>query len=975
MGKTCKLAAVFFITMLISGSILAQDKGNLRGTIRDNTGSTLPGASVSMKGSTLGAASNMDGEYVLQGVPSGEINIEVNYLGYKTISQVIKIEAGKTIIKDFVMDDNSVELGSVVVSAVVGGQQRALNQQKVSDNMMQIISADQMGKFPDPNVSDALKRLSGVTTDGKEVQLRGTPASFTNININGEQIMSSQEGGKRNESLDVIPSDLLASMEVQKTLLPSNDGDAIAGVINMRTGTARSLSPKFSFDLGSGYTDIRGKINNSAKAGYAQRFFPSDRNPNGVLGITANYSSLINNYGYDRIEAEAWENYKVTDKATGEVISESEYIPTDFRYRHQTSKTVRNGLTFVADVAPTVNTKFTFSFIYNNRKDTGERYRNRTRFRDNGSGYYLMEDGSYGSERMRNITQVSAHNEKINNINIGLDGESTIGSWKIDGGLFYTKSKRDYQNEMMGFQTPEWRAGKKVNGVTIPKGTVVGVMPSISSKYLSSSYIFEPTGNMGTESPNDISRYNLYIIENEHNITEGDNFTARANVSKNYFINDYASTFSFGAKGKFMNNRGEVPQGTYTYDFLGSESTANSLSSLLYKEQLDTKFMNNNLSFGAAPSYDKVKDYVKNNPGDVKINEYFTNMKIDGSYYETQENVYAGYLMNKTQINNVMLLAGLRVEHTRVNYKANKIEPYVDPSAPIQGDDATLFNAYKSTPVDEALNYTKFLPNLQMKADMSDNTVLRLSWTTGYSRPNILDLVPRQGVAQDLERVTLGNPELKPAYSNNYDILIERYLSNVGILSFGAFHKNIAKFQYVNEGILDDPTSGYNGWQVIQTKNGESAKVFGAEVTLNSSLTFLPSFLKNLVFTSNYTYVFSQATADENRGVTRLPGQAENTANFALAYSTKLFTLQASMNYMGSFINALGSNSERDIWQNDRWQLDLNGSVNIYKGLTLWAEVVNVLNSESYSYFGNKSRIYNLQYNGITARGGFSFKF
>ncbi|MFV0469830.1 MAG: hypothetical protein ACK5MK_12985, partial [Dysgonomonas sp.] len=82
-----------------------------------------------------------------------------------------------------------------------------------------------------------------------------------------------------------------------------------------------------------------------------------------------------------------------------------------------------------------------------------------------------------------------------------------------------------------------------------------------------------------------------------------------------------------------------------------------------------------------------------------------------------------------------------------------------------------------------------------------------------------------------------------------------------------------------------------------------------------------------------------------------------------------------SMNYMGSFINALGSNSERDIWQNDRWQLDLNGSVNIYKGLTLWAEVVNVLNSESYSYFGNKSRIYNLQYNGITARGGFSFKF
>ena len=150
----------------------------------------------------------MDGEYVLQGIPVGEVNIEVNYLGYKQISETITITAGKTISKDFVMQENSYEMGDVVISAAVSGQQRALNQQKVADNLMQVISADQMGKFPDPNVSDALKRLSGITTDGKEVQLRGTPASFTNINMNGEQIMSSQESGKRNEALDVMVSDI-----------------------------------------------------------------------------------------------------------------------------------------------------------------------------------------------------------------------------------------------------------------------------------------------------------------------------------------------------------------------------------------------------------------------------------------------------------------------------------------------------------------------------------------------------------------------------------------------------------------------------------------------------------------------------------------------------------------------------------------------------------------------------------------------
>lgn len=974
MRDTFKIFALL-VAMLIPVSMYAQDKGNLRGTIKDNLGGTLPGASVSIKGSTLGTASNMDGEYVLQGVPVGQVNIEVNYLGYKQISETITITPGKTVSKDFVMQENSYELGDVVISAAVSGQQRALNQQKVADNLMQVISADQMGKFPDPNVSDALKRLSGITTDGKEVQLRGTPASFTNINMNGEQIMSSQESGKRNEALDVIPSDLLASMEVQKTLLPSNDGDAIAGVINMRTGTARSLKPKFSVDLGSGYTDLREKVNYNAKVGYSQRFFPTRRNSNGALGVAANYSFLRNNVGYDRLEAEAWEPYTLTNKSTGEVVEDETYIPTDYRYRHQTSKNTRNGMTFVLDWAPTVNTKFTLSTVYNVRKDDAERYRNRLRFRDNGNGFFVMEDGSIGSERMRSITQVSTQNEKIRNFNINLDGETTIGSWKIDGGLFYTRSKRNYESEMMGFQTPEWRAGKKVNGVTIPKGTVVGVMPTIYTKYLAGKYTYEPTGNMGTDAPDAASRYNLYTVENNNQITEGTNFTARTNASMNYFIKDYASTFSFGVKGKFMNNTGEVPLDTYTYSYKASD--ANNLTNLLKTEQLDTKFLNNKLNFGMAPSFDKTKAYMNNpaNAGDVTVNEYFSNMNREGTYYDTQEKVFAGYVMNKTQIDNVMLLAGLRVEHTRVNYKANKIDPYIDPNAPIQNDNPDAFNAYRSTLVSEKLHYTKFLPNLQMKADMSQNTVLRMSWTTGYSRPNILDLVPRQGVSQDLERVTIGNPELKPAYANNFDILIEQYLPSVGIISLAAFHKNIQKFQFLNEGILDDPTSNYDGWQVIQTKNGKSAKVFGAEVTLNSALTFLPSFLKNLVLTTNYTYVFSQATTDEDRGVTRLPGQAESTANFALAYSTKRFTLQASMNYMGSFINALGSNSERDIWQDDRWQLDLNGSVNIYKGLTFWVEVVNALDAESYAYFGNKERAYKLQYNGVTGRGGFTYRF
>lgn len=963
--------------ILISLSAYAQGKGNLRGAITDEAGESLPGAAVLVKGTTIVVASDMNGAYLLQGVPAGEVVIEVRYLGFTTMNETVVIKENETNLKDFVLKESSTMMGEVVVSAIVGGQQRALNQQKMADNIKQVISADQMGRFPDPNVSDALKRLSGVTTDGQNVQLRGTPASFTNININGEQIMGSQESGQRNEAMDVMPSDILASLEVQKTLLPSNDGDAIAGVINMRTATARTLKPSFTIDLGGGYHALTEKPIYNVKGGYSQRFFPSAKNNDGVFGIVANYSFLRINNGYDRLEAEAWEPFALKSKETGEIVEEEVYVPTDVRYRQQSRKSTRNGATLTLDWAPTKNVKFIFSSVYNKRENDTERYRNRFRFRsENKSDYYLMEDGSIGATRVQNIIQISDQQEDITNYNFSLDGEATLGSWTIDGGLFYTKSERDYWADMIGFKTPELRVGKK----GIPKDAAIAVMPSISTKYLAMNYLYEPTDGAADA----ISKYKLYIAEYNHNITGGDSFTARMNASKNYSIGDYMSTLSFGAKGKFMESYGRIVDGTPIYQAANEDGIDGALlSNMLYKEQLNSKFLNNKLTFGPAADLGKsriaVADAIKNN--DLIYDQYRSESAIDAFFYETREDIYSAYMMNKTQIDKLMILAGVRIEHTKVKYKANNVEPLINPDLPASpsGD----YNDFTSTRINKSFNYTKFLPNIQFKYNLTDRTIFRLAWTTGYSRPNVTDIVPKRAADTENSRITIGNPDLKPAYANNLDILFEQYLANVGLISGGAFYKHIGDFQYLSEEVYNMPGSLYDGWNLIQNKNGDAAKVYGAEITFNSNLSFLPSFLKNLVFTSNYTYTHSKAdpgtildgSSVEPRGETRLPGQATHTGNAALAYSTKVFTLQASMNYIGKYIVSLGSNENRDIWQDGRWQLDLNGSVKVYKGLTFWAEAVNVLNSERYTYFGNKNRVYNLVYEGLTARGGFTYKF
>ncbi|MBB4035422.1 TonB-dependent receptor [Dysgonomonas hofstadii] len=994
-----KTSVIIVILLLCTTTFgYSQGKGILTGKVIDNNGEALPGASVVVKGTTIGTASDLNGHYMLNGLESGKITIVVKYLGFDNVEEAIDVKAGGTLTKDFVMMENAKALGEVVVSGMVAGQQRALNQQKAADNMMQVVSADEMGRFPDLNVAEALQRLSGVTIsrsrgEGSAVQLRGTPANFVNIQVNGEQMMGSTEDGSRNTTLDVIPSDILSSMEVQKTLLPSNDGDAIAGVINMRTGTARSLKPRISIDISSGFNVLREKLPVNVKAGFQKRFFPSDKNPDGLFGIAANASYYKTNNGYDRLEADRWRANTLLD-AKGNKIegTEGTYVPTDFRYRYQEGSRTRTGGTITLDYAPDVKSKIVLSFMYNRRDDDDTRYRRRIRYR---GGFFDMGDGKIGTDRVTTVMQVTDQRIKLDNYNFNLDGETTQGNWKLDAGAFLNISRRKGINPQFNFETPDWRAnGKDIKGtddgngkpIQIKKNTVLAQLPSFATKYLASENLYTPAVGGAMDDP---SRFSLKNIENNDNQLNGRNITVRGNAALNYLINDeFASNFSFGVKGKFMFNERYrltsstelIPNGDPLY-----------FSDFLYRDEVSSNFLNGNLNFGPAPSLSKVKDFLNQNPDRFDLNEHKTNYRRDAHFYEGIENVVAGYIMNKSQFNKLMVIVGVRLENTNVDYKANRVFQYdanADPNVnggqlPGANPEDYKYTAYTSTPADSSMNYTMILPNLQFKYDVAKNTILRLAWTTGYSRPNLPDIVPSIDINDETRKLLMGNPSLKPAYAHNLDLLFEHYLQKVGLLSGGVFYKHIDKFLYRSEGLLTDTSNPYykhgaeadDQYILTQPQNGKNAYVYGAELTFNSTLYFLPGFLKNLVFTSNYTFTNSKATTDASRGKLRLPGQAKHTGNIALSYSTEKLTLQASANYNGEFTYALGSNNEEDLWVDKRWQLDLNGSYRITKGLTVYAEATNVLNAPAFIYMGNKSRVYDLEYTGVFLRTGFSYRF
>ncbi len=162
------------------------------------------------------------------------------YLGLQTGTAIITVAAG-----DAVNHDMSLVYGGEIEvrgSPLLVGQAKALNRQKNSINISNIVASDQIGRFPDKNAAEATQRIPGLSLnrdmgEGRYVIIRGTEARLNSTTVNGERIPS-PEAGVRNVALDTIPADLLESIEVSKALRPDMDGDSIGGTVDLVTRRA-----------------------------------------------------------------------------------------------------------------------------------------------------------------------------------------------------------------------------------------------------------------------------------------------------------------------------------------------------------------------------------------------------------------------------------------------------------------------------------------------------------------------------------------------------------------------------------------------------------------------------------------------------------------------------------------------------------------------------------------------------------------
>lgn len=940
-----KLATYLMLFVsFISYKAFTQSGGSavLQIKVTDENNLNLPGASVQIGSGNLNSVTDASGIARFFKVQKGKYPIKIIYIGYQEFNSNIEIKDG---IQDFVfkLESGVTTLkGVVVLGDRLKGQAKALNQQKNGGNIANIISADQIGRFPDANIGDALKRVPGVTMqndqgEARDIIIRGLAPELNSVTLNGDRIPSA-EGDNRRIQMDLIPADMVQIVEVNKTVTADMEPDAIGGSVNLVTRSAPSkfrLSGTGSF----GYNPIRnGALANAALVAGGRIF-------NKKLGIIASLNINDNVYGSDNIEA-VW----------GRTNSGKLYL-TEHDIRIYDVRRMRRSFQVTSDWKINKKNTIILNVMNNSRDDWENRFR--IRMRDIAE----QADGTFRG-RARVETKGGINNVRVKNARLeaqkvnsySLKGEHILGSSiQINWSSTYSRASEVRPFERyLDFQTAVQGVNMDIADPERPNITFVN-QPALST------YGFRRLWELDTD-----------IFETDWN--NKINFR----VPVKLISNQKNAALKFGARYSVKEKSRELK---YTqYNRAGINAGSSGL--LANMGQLFNLLDLTNPNFNPGSKYQAGKFVNPMFIGNLDLynTSLFTPQDRPEEYlasnYEADEKIAGGYISIEQKFSNKLTaIIGLRAEQTNVRYVGNRINGSTSEGKVVSEPDA----------------YTNVLPNINLKYEINRDFVIRGAWTNTMARPRYFDLVPFINVNVSDEEIFVGNTSLKPTVSSNLDLMAERYFKSVGIISGGVFYKRLTNFFYTYRTTTynsnnfsqefpnqTNPIPAGSNWDYRQTRNGDLVNLYGFEIAYQRQLDFLPGFWKGFGVYFNYTYTQSRAdgifNADgEKRTGISLPGTAPHMLNASLSYENKRFIARIAANFTASYIDELGSEAFEDRFYDKQFFLDANASYAITPRLRWFVEINNITNQPLRYFQGSKERTAQLEFYQVRWNTGLKF--
>lgn len=920
----------FTLILLLCIGITYAQTTNLKGRVLDTNGFPLPGATVQTQPSSKAVVTDFNGFFTILDI-EGEQTIKISYLGFETFEEKINITSGEATNEIFVLSPTVDELDEVVLSVFQDGIIKGLNKQKSDLNITNVVSADQIGKYPDDNVGDVIKRIAGVSMqadqgEARNIVMRGLGPGLNSVTLNGERIPSA-EGDNRNIQLDLIPSAMIQSIEVNKTLTPDMEADAIGGSVNLIT---RSKPSGFRANVtaGGGGQPIRsGGYNSNFAVVVGDQL--SDK-----FSYTFSGTIQTKDYGSDNIEFE-WND--PSDWAEDGPIGEMDI-------RRYDVKRTRRSASLNFDYQFNENNALYFKSIYNHRDDWENRYRMRVRSID------MASNGVSGTATIRRQTKGGINDDQNDGARLEdqrthkftLGGEHQLGKLALDWKVSTSKASEERPNE---------RYVRYQSDVDVPFTSLDISNPKF------------PTFSWDGDLWNDPSNYEFKWAQDAFKMTEEDHFVFRVDFELPVANND---KIKFGFK---QNTKTKMRDDVwYEYE---ENSNGNALLG-----NLDTVSNFDATISGYEPGgqYQSGIFMTANALGNLSLggvnDDFFVGYPLDefgAGNYDADESITAAYAMAtlKNKTGNVKTIIGARLEATSIDYTG------------FEFDDETMETPSDLNRVSGSSSFTNILPNLTIKWDVNDKFNLNFAATQSLARPAYFDLVPYISI-EEQEAVNIGNPDLKPALSTNLDIMAEYYFDGFGFFSLGYFNKRIENWLYRYTS-FNESYAGYDNVEFSQLRNGAEADVNGLEITYQTR------FLKNFLFMGNYTFT-SSSTGDvifpdedpENtvvRSDVPLVGQVDNMYNLSLAYENSKFFIRASYNYSEGSLDEISDDEDFDRYYDEQAFLDVNANYRINDNWSIFGEAKNLTNQPLRYYQGVESRTMQLEYYNVSWNLGIKYDF
>lgn len=923
----------------VSAALAQNGAGKVVGKVVDSeSGEGLIGVNVYFDGSTLGAATDVDGTFFIENVPAGNYTLIVQMISYGTLRVTdVKIEAGKVRKMELILKPEALTTDEVVVEAkmVQDNEASLLKMRQKSLSVSDAISAEAISRSGSSDAADAMKKVTGASVvDGKYVYIRGLGERYSSTQLNGAELPSS-DPGKKAFQFDLLPSNFLDNIVTIKSFTPDKPGNFSGGIVDISTKTfPEDLTIKLN--TSSAYSSNASLNNNFLTYhGGAKDWLGYD---DGIRSIPSTLTDL-NIHIWDEGEAR-WDEQKAQEldrvsKSFNSVMSVArKSVPVNQNYAFSIGNRINVGST--SSVGYLASMTYGHSFNY---------------YDDGQVGRYTLNKGSITSLNPQLLLNDAKGTEEANWGGLATFSFNFNPAHEIGGNVFYSRSgiattryqegswpqefsdeNTVYVNRVLGYKERELRS-YQLNGkhhfssiFNLSMDWTAAFAKTLQNepdlRLITDIEFRRPSGtqySIVSSNFDNPSRYYRNLVDN------GNTYNLNFSLPFNQWSN-LGSKFKFG--GSYQKKDRVFTERIFSYR----------ADNQLFNQ------LNGNVEKFFSPENSGIKGIGKDRFGREFYefgNLIYDNSKARNNYGGNQD-IQAIYGMVELPLSrDLRFIGGLRYETTDLN---------------MESDDFSLENGQ--------INENDLLHSVNLIYAMKDNMNLRTAVTRTLARPNFREIAPfsAKEFVNDVE--VKGNPELQRTLIDNYDLRWEYFLRPGEILAVSGFYKNLSnpiEFAYAFNSTKSNP--------IITYTNVNKAKLYGLELEARMSLEHFYTKFRNFSFGSNLSLVHSRVDIageelaarqgiDPNVKTTRvLQGQSNYVLNVDFSYTNPKWGTTAGLNFntFGERLSKVSANITPDVYEQPQSMLDFIVSQKIYRRFGLKFAAKNLLNSkykESYRFEG-----------------------